>query len=120
MDKIILERIPVSCLIGTRPEERLHRQPVVISVTLECDFRAAAASDDLRDTVNYVRACERVKQVAEASEFFLLERLGGELCRELLALPGVAKVGLRLEKPLAIPGIGGVALEMERGSGRPG
>lgn len=118
MDRILLERIPVDCLIGTRPEERQRRQPLAISVTLECDFRAAAASDDLRDAVNYVRVCETVKAVAEGSEFFLLERLGEVLCQRLLAMPGILRVGLRLEKPQAIPGVG-VALEMERGSLRP-
>jgi dihydroneopterin aldolase len=105
MDKIVIDGIRVDCIIGTRPEERQTPQPVIISVTLHGDWRAAAASDDLNDAVNYVRAVEAVRAVAAGSSFFLIETLAEEMGRLLLAIPGVCQADLRLEKPQAIPGI---------------
>jgi dihydroneopterin aldolase len=113
MDKIVMDGIQVACLIGTRPEERQARQPVIVGVTLHGDWRAAAASDDLNDAVNYVRALEAIRNVAASASFFLLEALAAEMSRQLLAIPGVCQVDLRLEKPQAIPGVR-VAVEISR------
>jgi FolB domain-containing protein len=56
MDRIMIEGIRIDCIIGTRPEERQTAQPVLAGIVLYGDWRAAAASDDLNDAVNYVRA----------------------------------------------------------------
>ncbi len=113
MDKIVIDGIEVACLIGTQPKERQVTQPVVIGLVLHGDWRAAAASDDLHDAVNYVRAIEMVRSVAAGSSFFLLEALAEELARRLLAIPGVCQVELRLDKPQAVPGVR-VAVEISR------
>lgn len=113
MDKIVIDGIRVDCIIGTRPEERRIPQPVIVRVVLHGDWRAAAASDDLNDAVNYVRAVEVVRVTAANSAFSLLERLAGEMSRQLLAIPGVCQVDLCLEKPQAIPGVR-VAVEIRR------
>ena len=116
MDKIILRGLPVSCVIGTLPEERTSPQTLFFDLDLCGDFSRAGASDDLVDAVDYTAVERCVKEFAAGTSFFLLERLVYASAREILArFPLLNQVTLRIRKPSAQVESESVALEITLG-----
>lgn len=83
-----LQRLELSVHIGTEPEERALRQLIEVSVTVRNHTQPAGClSDRLADTLALDAVAERVRGIAEAGSFALLEHLAqrlhdglGELC----------------------------------------
>lgn len=113
MDKICLNRIPCSVIVGTLPGERTRRQVVVFDLALELDLSAAAASDALSDTVDYSEIERKTVELAEQSGFLLLEALAGAVGRMVLEYPPVRRVRVRVEKPRAARFGRSVSVELE-------
>ncbi|HQL94360.1 MAG TPA: dihydroneopterin aldolase, partial [Candidatus Hydrogenedentes bacterium] len=99
LDKIHIRDLQVRCIVGIFPEERVARQDVIFNITLHADYRAACASDDIRDTVDYKQVKKRVVAMAEESEFFLVERLAEEVARLCLEDPRVERADVSVDKP---------------------
>ena len=115
MDKIHIRDLSVNCVIGTRAEERTHKQQVIFNITLEADLSAAGNSDDLADTVNYKDIKDSISDLVEASEFFLIERLAqcvAELC--LAAADRVVAADVMVDKPSALALTRSVAVQLRR------
>ncbi len=51
-DRILIREIVVSCIIGTNPDERVHKQNVSIDLAIELDLAPAGASDRIEDTLD--------------------------------------------------------------------
>jgi len=118
MDKILIAAIPLSVRIGVTAEERSQPQTVLLDLTLELDLEAAANTDDLGLTVDYLELVTHLKELAEADECRLLETLTGRLCRAALSDPKIAGVQARVRKyPAEMSGRAeSVAVEMTRKS----
>lgn len=114
MDRISIEGLQLRCVIGINPEEREAKQDVILDLTLFTDLGAAAASDDIRDTLNYQKLENQVRDFVEHSQFRLLEKLASEVARACLQAAAVEKVAVRIEKPGALHFARTVAIEMER------
>lgn len=99
MEKIFISELWVAAVIGTRPEERRHPQRVRLDLTLHCDCRDAARSDDLRDAVDYSAVEEAAVAAVENSSCFLLEALAKRVGDAVLGFPRVAAVTVRIAKP---------------------
>ncbi len=69
-----------------------------MDVELDVDLRPAAASDDLRATVDYGTVAARVVEVCTKERVNLLERLAGRLARMLLAEFPCDRVRVRVRK----------------------
>ena len=116
MDKIILRGLPVSCVIGTLPDERTSPQTLFFDLDLCGDFSRAGATDDLRDAVDYTAVERCVKEFAAGTSFHLLERLAYACAQELLAhFPLLDQITLRIRKPHAPVKSESVALEITLG-----
>ena len=116
MDKIILRGLPVSCVIGTLPDERTSPQTLFFDLDLCGDFSRAGVSDDLADAVDYTAVERCVKEFAAGTSFFLLERLAYATARELLGrFPPLNQVTLTIRKPSAPVESESVALEITLG-----
>lgn len=72
-------------IVGALPEERDRAQPLEIDLDLVVDMGPSADSDELTDTVDYGAVCDLVVATVEQLRPQLLERLGAELARVLLA-----------------------------------
>lgn len=104
MDCIEISGLRVFGHHGVFPEERAQGQVFAIDVALECDLAAAAASDDLADTVDYDMLARRVADEVAGTQFTLIEALAGHLADLALSEPRVAAVEVRVAKPdVAIP-----------------
>ncbi len=74
-----------------------------VDLDVETVITAAAASDRLEDTTDYVRLCRVVQEVVEERSFALLEALAEAIAEAVLAVPGVDRVRLRVTKPARLP-----------------
>ena len=113
-DLIHIDDLHVRCIIGINPDERVNRQDVFISLTLETDTQAAAASDDIADAVNYRTLTKEVFEMVEASQFLLVERMAEEIAKLSLRDERVRAVRVRVDKPGALRFARSVAVEVER------
>jgi dihydroneopterin aldolase/D-erythro-7,8-dihydroneopterin triphosphate epimerase len=113
-DTIEICDLHVRCIIGINPDERVNRQDVFINVSLETDTRKAATSDDIEDAVNYRTLCKDLIELAEGSQFLLVERLAAELANVCLQDERVSRVKVRVDKPGALRFADSVAVTIER------
>ena len=114
-DRIILRGIACRCIIGVDDEERRMVRPLSIDVEVETDCRAPGRSDDLAAALDYRALAGRVRLLAEASTFRLVEALAEAIAAAILGgFPEAAAVRVRIEKPGAVPGVATVAVEIER------
>jgi dihydroneopterin aldolase len=86
---------------GWFPEETERGQRFVVDLTLEVDTRAAAASDDLADTVDYGSLASEVIALVEGEPVKLIETLADRVAALCLARDGVQRVEVTIHKPEA-------------------
>lgn len=113
-DRIVIHDLHLRTIIGINPDERKARQDVLVNLTLAVDIRAAAASDDIDDAVNYRTITKRVIHLVESSRYYLVEKLATEIAYACLEEPGVERALVRVEKPGALRFARSVGVEIER------
>jgi dihydroneopterin aldolase len=121
IDRVLIEDLRLSCIVGVRERERVAAQEVVVNLVLSGDLRTACSSDRLEDTVDYSALIRRVEALVESSAFFLIEALAGAIAALCLEDPKVQSVTVRVEKPGALPRgrAAGVEIHREREDLRP-
>jgi FolB domain-containing protein len=103
LDRIIIKNLLVRGIIGINPDERVNRQDIRVNLTMWADTRAAAASDDIADAVNYRTVAKAVIKHIEEGQPLLVERLAAELAQLCFQLdPRVQAVEVMVEKPGAV------------------
>ncbi len=113
-DRIRIREILVRCIIGLNPDERVKKQDVLISLTLEGDLKEAGESDSIEKTIDYKTLKNRVITFTEESSFLLIERLAHEIGFICLQHPRVEAVHVALDKPGALRFAKSVAVEIYR------
>lgn len=102
---ITLSRIRVKARIGTDEHERTSFQDLLVSARLKTDIRSAVIYDSLEEAVDYMKVEKRIRDVASAREYQLIENLAYEICREILTIPKVLSIRLKITKfPQALEG----------------
>jgi 7,8-dihydroneopterin aldolase/epimerase/oxygenase len=86
---------------GVYDTERRTGQEFVVDATLELDLAAAAASDDVADTVDYGQLADHLVAVVTGSPVNLLETLADRLLQVCLADARVAAATVTVHKPHA-------------------
>ena len=113
-DRIFLRGLQIDCIIGFIDWERRVKQTVVIDLEMAIDCRAAAARDDVADTLNYKTVAKRLIAFVQESDFNLIETLVERIARLILSEFGIAWVRVTLSKPGAIRGSRDVGVTIER------
>lgn len=101
IDEISLTGLRVFGRHGVFEEERRDGQHFVVDATLYRSTVAAAASDDIADTVHYGHAAERIAAIVEGEPVALLETLAQRIADDLLKYDGVRMVAVTVHKPHA-------------------
>lgn len=86
---------------GVFAHERRDGQDFVVDAVLETSTAAAAASDELSDTVDYGDLAQRLAAVIAGEPVNLLETLAARLADECLADPRVDAATITVHKPQA-------------------
>lgn len=100
-DTITLTGLRVFGRHGVFDFERDQGQDFVVDVVLELDTRAAAASDELADTVHYGELAEALAAVVEGEPVSLLETLAQRLADTCLVDARVLAATVTVHKPQA-------------------
>ncbi|HEX9856567.1 MAG TPA: dihydroneopterin aldolase [Acidimicrobiia bacterium] len=115
MDRIHIEDLEITGIIGINPAERVTPQTIRVNVTMEVDTAAAAKSDDIADAVNYRTVAKAIIAHVEGGTPMLVERLVQEIADICLATDSrVASVEVKVEKPGAVRNARSVGITIHR------
>jgi 7,8-dihydroneopterin aldolase/epimerase/oxygenase len=101
VDEITLTGLRVFGRHGVYAHERADGQEFVVDLTLHLPTAAAAASDDVVDTVHYGELAERVAEVVGGAPVALLETLAQRIADVVLDDDRVERVSITVHKPEA-------------------
>jgi dihydroneopterin aldolase len=105
-DRIEVRGIEVMARHGVLPLEREEPQPFLVDLTVYLDLAAAAASDDLADTVDYGRLARETHDLVADASHNLIERVADQVAIHVLSDPRVERVVVTVHKPeapIAVP-----------------
>ena len=100
-DRIVLRGLRAQGRHGVLATERATGQTFGLDLDLEVDTRAAAASDDLADTVDYSAVANAALGVVTGEPVDLVETLADRVARTVLADSRVKAVTVSVHKPQA-------------------
>jgi 7,8-dihydroneopterin aldolase/epimerase/oxygenase len=100
-DRLTLTGLRATAHHGVFKQERFNGQEFVIDLTVWLDSRAAAASDDLKQTVNYGVLAAEVVAAVESDPVDLIETVAERIAGVALAHPAATRVRVTLHKPFA-------------------
>ena len=89
---------------GVSERERASAQPFDVDLTVELDLSAAAAGDELADTLDYARLHERVVAAVTRESFTLLERLARAILDAAFEDERVTRAEVTVAKPNVLAG----------------
>lgn len=104
-DRITLTGLYAHGKHGVFAVERRDGQTFVVDAVLELDTRAAAAGDDLTQTVDYGELARRLSGIVQGEPVDLLETLAARLAAAVLEDPRVEAVEITVHKPQAPVGV---------------
>ncbi|MFC7366917.1 dihydroneopterin aldolase [Vreelandella zhaodongensis] len=116
MDRILIEALAVDTVIGVYDWERTIVQSLRLDLSLATDIRPAAATDDLRLTLDYAAICQRIQRFADEHQFALVETFAERLAECLQCEFPICWLRLIVRKPGAVPKAASVGLEIIRGT----
>lgn len=100
-DRIELRGLRVRGHHGVLPGERRDGQDFVVDLTVWIDLAAAAASDDLADTLDYATLARRAADIVGGAPCDLIETVAARITADVLTDPRVHTVEVTLHKPQA-------------------
>lgn len=104
-DRITLSGVKAFGHHGVLPEERRDGQDFVTDVEMEIDLAAAAAGDDLTQTVDYAAVAGQIVEIVEGEPFHLIETLAQQIAVAVLTHDRVRAVRVTVHKPQAPVGV---------------
>jgi len=99
-----LEALQIRCIVGIHPHERVDEQDLFIDIAVETDFAAAAASEHVRDTIDYSLIAEQLTALAVERKYQLIETFAEDSAQLIFSLfSPVISVEMTIRKPAAVP-----------------
>ena len=117
MDKVFIQGLEVETIIGVHAWEKRMPRPLILDLQLGVDTKPAAASDRVRDALDYQAVKDAVTLFVEKERVDLLETLAERLARKLFEEFPLDSIQLRITKPGAVVGVKAVGVEIERQRG---
>lgn len=118
MDTILIRDLELWVHVGVPEAERAGLQRLLVSLELEHDFTAAAASDNLEGTLDYHAVCVSVAELARSRSWCLIETLAVRLAEHVLATYRPQAVTVEIQK-FILPDTRHVGVRVRRAA-RPG
>jgi D-erythro-7,8-dihydroneopterin triphosphate epimerase len=111
---IRIKNLRLRAIIGINAWERTQKQEIIVNVEMEFDGDKAAASDDVRDTIDYAAIKRRLLAEVEKTEFFLLEKLITFILDIVMEDQRVRRAMVEIDKPHALRFAESVSLTASR------
>lgn len=120
-DRIELRGLKVRGHHGVFDHERRDGQDFIIDITVWVDLAAAAATDDLADTVDYGALATRAAEIVGGPPRNLIETVSAEIAEDVMSDERIHAVEVVLHKPsapipLAFDDVAVVARRSRRGA----
>lgn len=115
MDIIFLRDLRIETIIGIYDWERETPQTVVLDIEMSTDVAKAAASDNIKDALNYKHIAKRLISFVGESKFQLVETMAEECAHIIRNEFDVEWVRLQVNKQGAVTGSRDVGVIIERG-----
>ena len=100
--KIHIENLRLRTIIGFNPEERKHRQDVIINIHFTYDASDVCRTDNPDDCVDYKTLKYRIIKHVEESSYSTLEYLAKKLLDIVMEPPLILSAAVKAEKPNAL------------------
>ncbi len=100
--EIGFEQLKIRCIIGCCPEERTQEQEIYVDLKVGADFTHSAASDNIKDAVDYVRLSEICTEMARTNQYHLQETFAVEVLKKLLNEFDIQWAWIKIMKPKAL------------------
>ena len=84
-DTITVCDLEVHYHVGVTADERARAQRLLLTVEIASDFRQAAGSDDLGETLDYAALFQRLQRFGDDCQWNLIETLAVDLAEMILA-----------------------------------
>ena len=104
-DRLLLEGMEFYGYHGDIEAERDLGARYAVDVAIEAPLASAGRSDDLADTIDYVRCFQLIRDVVENRQFRLLEAVAEAIADALLELPRTLAVTVRIAKQPPVRGV---------------
>ena len=126
LNQLRKEKVPVAIYLvsgikfhGYHGRTRIEREIGVrnsVDAELECDLEAAAASDRVKDTIDYRAVHHTVVEIGREDSYHLIETLAAKIADALLARTkaGAVTVRVRKETPILDGIVDSVSVELRR------
>jgi len=98
MQTIRIKNLKLRITVGINPEERSHKQDVLINITADIDDSKAIQTEDINDTLNYRNLAKSVINFVEKSEFYLLETLVDKVLILVMSNDMVIRAKVEIDK----------------------
>lgn len=98
-DRITLTGLEVFAHHGVFDFEREQGQRFLIDIEISVDLRAAAAGDDLSNTVHYGELADAIVAAVAADPVDLIETVAERVAQLALGYPGVSRARVTVHKP---------------------
>ena len=102
MATIKIHDLALRTIIGIEAWEREKPQDIVINLSCDYDAALAAASDDIKDAVNYKKIKQDIIHLVETTRFNLVEKLAAEILKVAMRDPRVREATVTVDKPHAL------------------
>ena len=114
-DKILISGMGCLTAIGVTAGERAVKQQLSIDLEFPIDGRAAA-SDSIKDAVDYDTVARVVAEVCSGREFHLIETVAEKIAERVLEEFPISEVRILVRKisPIASPRVQYVSVEITR------
>jgi dihydroneopterin aldolase len=113
MDQIIISDLEVFYHVGTTEAERAKSQRLLLTVEMSHDFKAAANTDNLAETIDYDAVVKRLLRFGEDCHWELIETLAVDVASMILEEFSPGKVSVEVKK-FVIPQTRHVAVKVVR------
>lgn len=114
LDTVFIEALHVETIIGVHAFEQNAPRPLILDLEMGVDIREAAASDRIRDAVDYSAVAEAIIKLAAARRFQLIETLAETIARMVFERFPVTSLRLSIGKPGAIDTAKTVGVRIDR------
>lgn len=114
LDTVFIEALHIETIIGIHAFEQNAPRPLILDLEMGVDIREAAASDRIRDAVDYSAVADEIIKLAASRRFQLIETLAETIARKVFERFPITTLRLSIGKPGAIDTAKTVGVRIER------
>ena len=97
---LFIDNLEVFANHGLFEEENKLGQKFIFDLECELNYKNAMFSDEMMDSISYADIAEVVVETATTNTFNLLERLAGEILKNIFTeFPQIDNIKLKINKP---------------------